>query len=108
MLHIGKHKGKNFDETVLEDKDYADWVMSLRGDPGGFKDFIHYMVHNPAVDEPPPSKKQRADEETCKICFQVVLPPHADCVGSARGDQGETWHTKEVSTACGWARFALR
>ena len=79
LLHIGKHKGKYFDEVMLEDVDYADWVLSLRGDPGGFKQFIAYMVKNPPVDEPPPSKRLRVDEETCKICFQeevnTVLVP---------------------------------
>ena len=33
---------------------------------------------------------------------------HGNCVGSARGDQGETWHKKEISTACGRGRFAMR
>ena len=61
-------------------KDYCEWVMSLRtGDPGGFKDFIEYMLKNPPV--APPNKKQRIDETTdiCKICFgrdiDTVLVP---------------------------------
>ena len=87
LLHIGKHKGKYFDEVMLEDEDYADWVMSLRGDPGGFKQFIHYMSNNPAVDEQA-SKKLRADEETCKICHQeqinTVLVPCGHIVACSK------------------------
>ena len=88
LLHIGKHRGKYFDEVMLEDEDYADWVLSLRGDPGGFKQLIAYMVKNPPVDEPPPSKRQRADEETCKICFQeevnTVLVPCGHIVACSK------------------------
>ena len=70
LLHIGKHKGKYFKEVMVEDEDYCEWVMSLRGgDPGGFKDFIHYMLKNPPVEEPP-TKKHRVDEQSCKICYQ--------------------------------------
>ena len=34
--------------------------------------------------------------------------PHGNCVGSARRDQGETWHKKEIPTACSRSRLALR
>ena len=70
-IHIGKHKGKFFDEVLQQDEDYCSWVKSLSGDPGAFGAFIEYLHGKEREQEvnAPQKRRREQEEETCKICY---------------------------------------
>ena len=85
--------------NIVSERDYCDWVMKLE-DPGAFREFIErpggdqrdppfskppldptsttpfprYMEKKPpAKCEDPPKKKQRTEDNTCKICCNLPI-----------------------------------